>query len=145
NETCEKRLTSDKILLDLEITDIKPEFTTAVSASCHDDGNSNKSQVTLRDVDFALSGTFSCEVTADAPTFSTAYVSKNLTVVCKYTLHDITEYRGQLDAFNVLVCLPTQRPRSLLATLLSLPDARDSRVCRIVSHRAQPLQLELVS
>ncbi|KOX70490.1 hypothetical protein WN51_02546 [Melipona quadrifasciata] len=45
------------------------------------DGNSNKSQVTLRDVDFALSGTFSCEVTADAPTFSTAYVSKNLTVV----------------------------------------------------------------
>ncbi|XP_012144187.1 uncharacterized protein LOC100881058 [Megachile rotundata] len=43
--------------------------------------NSNKSQVTLRDIDFVLSGTFSCEVTADAPTFSTAYVSKNLTVV----------------------------------------------------------------
>ncbi|KAF3426703.1 hypothetical protein E2986_10687 [Frieseomelitta varia] len=101
-----------------------------------DDGNSNKSQVTLRDVDFALSGTFSCEVTADAPTFSTAYVSKNLTVVCKYTLHDITEYRGQLDAFNVLVCLPTQRRRSLLTTLAYAPfppDARDSRVCRRIN------------
>ncbi|XP_076238377.1 uncharacterized protein LOC143181714 [Calliopsis andreniformis] len=46
-----------------------------------DVANSNKSQVTLRDVDFGLSGTFSCEVTADAPTFSTAFVSKNLTVV----------------------------------------------------------------
>ncbi|XP_029171171.1 uncharacterized protein LOC114940614 [Nylanderia fulva] len=46
-----------------------------------DPDNSNKSQVTLRKVDFGLSGTFSCEVTADAPTFSTASVSKNLTVV----------------------------------------------------------------
>lgn len=46
--------------------------------------NSNESQVTLRDVDFGLSGEFSCEVTADAPTFSTSSSSKNLTVVCKY-------------------------------------------------------------
>ncbi|EZA61954.1 hypothetical protein X777_08629 [Ooceraea biroi] len=46
-----------------------------------DPANSNKSQVTLRNVDYGLSGTFSCEVTADAPTFSTASVSKNLTVV----------------------------------------------------------------
>ena len=36
NETCEKRLTSDKILLELEITDIKPEFTAAITAFCHD-------------------------------------------------------------------------------------------------------------
>ncbi|XP_034180533.1 uncharacterized protein LOC117604310 [Osmia lignaria lignaria] len=43
--------------------------------------NSNKSQVTLRDIDFAVSGTFSCEITADAPTFSTASGEKNLTVV----------------------------------------------------------------
>ncbi|KYQ53153.1 hypothetical protein ALC60_07883 [Trachymyrmex zeteki] len=49
-----------------------------------DPDNSNKSQVTLRNVDFGLSGTFICEVTADAPTFSTATASKNLTVVCKY-------------------------------------------------------------
>ncbi|XP_071651122.1 uncharacterized protein [Temnothorax longispinosus] len=46
-----------------------------------DSDNSNESQVTLRNVDFGLSGTFICEVTADAPTFSTASVSKNLTVV----------------------------------------------------------------
>ncbi|XP_043251294.1 uncharacterized protein LOC143341834 [Colletes latitarsis] len=46
-----------------------------------DIANSNNSQVTLRDVDFGLSGTFSCEVTADSPTFTTDCVSKNLTVV----------------------------------------------------------------
>lgn len=54
--------------------------------------NSNQSQVTLRKVDFGLSGTFSCEVTADAPTFSTASGTKNLTVVCKYMLHVIIRY-----------------------------------------------------
>ncbi|KYN19092.1 hypothetical protein ALC57_08582 [Trachymyrmex cornetzi] len=46
-----------------------------------DPDKSNNSQVTLRNVDFGLSGTFICEVTADAPTFSTASASKNLTVV----------------------------------------------------------------
>nr|KAF7406661.1 hypothetical protein H0235_014317 [Vespula pensylvanica] len=44
-------------------------------------GKSNNNEVTLHNVDFALSGTFSCEVTADAPTFSTASATKNLTVV----------------------------------------------------------------
>ncbi|XP_046474669.1 paramyosin isoform X1 [Neodiprion pinetum] len=43
--------------------------------------NSNGSQVMLRNVDFRLSGNFSCEVTADAPSFSTAFVTKNLNVV----------------------------------------------------------------
>lgn len=52
---------------------------------------SNTSQVTLYDVDFYLAGTFSCEVTADAPTFSTLADSKNLTVVCKYMLHIIAK------------------------------------------------------
>ncbi|XP_020278707.1 uncharacterized protein LOC109852190 isoform X2 [Pseudomyrmex gracilis] len=46
-----------------------------------DRAKSNTSQVTLYDVDFYLAGTFSCEVTADAPTFSTLADSKNLTVV----------------------------------------------------------------
>lgn len=54
--------------------------------------NSNKSQVTLRNVDFGLSGTFICEVTADAPTFSTASALKNLSVVCKYMPYGITRY-----------------------------------------------------
>ncbi|CAL1686787.1 unnamed protein product [Lasius platythorax] len=58
-----------------------PTKTFNISGIYVDPDNSNKSQVTLRKVDFGLSGTFSCEVTADAPTFSTASVSKNLTVV----------------------------------------------------------------
>lgn len=45
--------------------------------------NSNGSQVMLRNVDFKLNGNFSCEVTTDAPSFSTAVVTKYLTVVCK--------------------------------------------------------------
>ncbi|XP_058791157.1 uncharacterized protein LOC131664235 [Phymastichus coffea] len=43
--------------------------------------NSNESQVTIRDVDFPLSGNFSCEVTTDAPNFSTASSSGVLSVV----------------------------------------------------------------
>ncbi|OXU24700.1 hypothetical protein TSAR_002544 [Trichomalopsis sarcophagae] len=43
--------------------------------------NSNESQVTIQNVDFPLSGNFSCEVTTDAPTFSTASSVKTLTVV----------------------------------------------------------------
>ncbi|EFN86163.1 hypothetical protein EAI_13636, partial [Harpegnathos saltator] len=58
-----------------------------------DRGNSNKSQVTLFNVDFPLSGTFSCEVTADAPTFSTASGLKNLTVV----VATVAEREAELD------------------------------------------------
>ncbi|XP_011497931.1 PREDICTED: uncharacterized protein LOC105362239 [Ceratosolen solmsi marchali] len=46
-----------------------------------DPSNSNESQVTIQNVDFPLSGNFSCEVTTDAPTFLTASSSKTLTVV----------------------------------------------------------------
>jgi len=76
--------------------------------------NSNKSQVTLRNVDYGLSGTFSCEVTADAPTFSTASVSKNLTVVCKYMLRDITRIsRNSAFASGRLPLLPLSLSLSL--------------------------------
>ncbi|KAK1134557.1 hypothetical protein K0M31_007339, partial [Melipona bicolor] len=87
------------------------------------DGNSNKSQVTLRDVDFALSGTFSCEVTADAPTFSTAYVSKNLTVV---SLPEgtpiIVSERERYDAGDTLranCSLPPSKPPAHLSFTLN--------------------------
>ncbi|XP_014467800.1 PREDICTED: uncharacterized protein LOC106740863, partial [Dinoponera quadriceps] len=46
-----------------------------------DPANSNQSQVTLRNVDFPLAGTFSCEVTAEALTFFMASSLKNLTVI----------------------------------------------------------------
>ncbi|KAL7288514.1 hypothetical protein TKK_0017476 [Trichogramma kaykai] len=48
-----------------------------------DSNKSDERQVTIKNVDFLLSGNFSCEVTTDAPTFSTATSTKILTVVCK--------------------------------------------------------------
>jgi hypothetical protein len=39
--------------------------------------------VVLREVGFSLSGKFTCEVTTDAPLFSTAAVSKDMLVVGK--------------------------------------------------------------
>lgn len=42
---------------------------------------SNASQVVIRNVGFGLSGNFSCEVTADAPSFSTALVHVQMQVV----------------------------------------------------------------
>ncbi|XP_011263283.1 platelet endothelial cell adhesion molecule [Camponotus floridanus] len=79
-----------------------------------DPDNSNKSQVTLRKVDFALSGTFSCEVTADAPTFSTASGTKNLTVVSLPGGRPvIVSERERYDAGDVLKAncsLPSSKP-----------------------------------
>ncbi|KAF7987557.1 hypothetical protein HCN44_003319 [Aphidius gifuensis] len=46
-----------------------------------DDKNSNQSQVTITNVDFGLSGNFSCEVTVDEPTFSTEQAIKKITIV----------------------------------------------------------------
>ncbi|CAH1118820.1 unnamed protein product [Phaedon cochleariae] len=42
--------------------------------------NSNSTQVALRDIDFSISGNFSCEVTTDAP-FSTGSDTKTMVVV----------------------------------------------------------------
>jgi hypothetical protein len=44
---------------------------------------SNESVVVLRKVGFNLSGNFSCEVTVEAPSFSTATVHQQMLVVCK--------------------------------------------------------------
>lgn len=45
---------------------------------------SNASQVVIRNVGFGLTGNFSCEVTADAPFFSTATAYAYMQVVGKY-------------------------------------------------------------
>lgn len=47
---------------------------------------SNVSQVVIRNVGFGLSGNFSCEVTADAPSFSTATASIQMQVVGKFKI-----------------------------------------------------------
>uniref|UniRef100_A0A1B0FMN4 Ig-like domain-containing protein n=1 Tax=Glossina morsitans morsitans TaxID=37546 RepID=A0A1B0FMN4_GLOMM len=46
--------------------------------------SSNATQVLIRNVGFGLSGNFSCEVTADAPLFSTATAIGTMQVVGKY-------------------------------------------------------------
>ncbi|XP_015113564.1 platelet endothelial cell adhesion molecule [Diachasma alloeum] len=65
--------------------------------------NSDHEQVTLTNVDYGLTGNFSCEVTADAPTFSTEESIKRLTVVSlpkeKPTI--VTE-RSQYDTGDTL-------------------------------------------
>lgn len=50
---------------------------------CRQLSESNSTQVTLQKVGFALSGNFSCEVSADAPSFSTAVYSTHMEVVGK--------------------------------------------------------------
>ncbi|KAL6262129.1 hypothetical protein P5V15_007229 [Pogonomyrmex californicus] len=94
-----------------------------------DPDNSNKSQVTLRNVDFGLSGTFICEVTADAPTFSTASASKNLTVVSLPREEPvIVSERERYDPGDMLranCSLPPSKPPVHLSfTLNSIPAHR---------------------
>ena len=45
---------------------------------------SNGSQVVIQNVGFGLSGSFSCEITADAPSFSTATANIQMQVVGKF-------------------------------------------------------------
>ncbi|XP_048506905.1 uncharacterized protein LOC105684870 isoform X2 [Athalia rosae] len=88
--------------------------------------NSNGSQVMLRNVDFRLSGNFSCEVTADAPSFSTAFVTKNLTVV---SLPEgrlaLTSERERYDPGDILrancTSPPSKPPTQLSFTLNNVP------------------------
>ncbi|KAK2583270.1 hypothetical protein KPH14_009280 [Odynerus spinipes] len=93
----------------------------------HVDGEkSNNSQVTLYDVDFALSGTFSCEITADEPTFYTASGLKNLTVVSlpegKPVIVSERERYDPGDTLRANCSLPASRPAAKLSfTLNNMP------------------------
>lgn len=51
---------------------------------------SNESQVALKNVGFGLAGNFSCEVTADAPLFSTKTAYNQMRVVGKKTIWDLS-------------------------------------------------------
>ncbi|XP_043679419.1 uncharacterized protein LOC122634494 [Vespula pensylvanica] len=97
-----------------------------------DAGKSNNNEVTLHNVDFALSGTFSCEVTADAPTFSTASATKNLTVVSlpegkPFIVSDRERY-DLGDTLRANCSLPASRPTARLSFALNnIPVAATSR------------------
>ncbi|XP_046831974.1 uncharacterized protein LOC124430028 [Vespa crabro] len=97
-----------------------------------DAGKSNNNEVTLHNVDFALSGTFSCEVTADAPTFFTASASKNLTVVSlpegKPLIVSDRERYDPGDILRANCSLPASRPSAHLSfTLNNIPVAAISK------------------
>ncbi|XP_067617629.1 uncharacterized protein [Eurosta solidaginis] len=80
--------------------------------------NSNATQVLIRNVGFGLSGNFSCEVTADAPLFSTATATGIMQVV------ELPEKRPQLfteharyepgDILRANCSTPPSRPRAEL-------------------------------
>jgi hypothetical protein len=55
---------------------------------------SNATQLTLRHVQLSLSGHYSCEVSADAPSFHTALVSGNMDIVGEFqTDQNLEEFR----------------------------------------------------
>jgi len=57
-------------------------------------GKSNATQLTLRHVQLSLSGRYSCEVSADAPSFHTALVSGDMDIVGEFqTDQNLEEFR----------------------------------------------------
>ncbi|KAM7364723.1 beaten path IIb isoform 1-T3 [Cochliomyia hominivorax] len=91
-----------------------------------DESVSNATQVVIRNVNFGLSGTFSCEVTADAPLFSTATAYAQMQVV------EFPDKRPQLfteqtryepgDVLRANCSTPPSRPRAELRfTINNIP------------------------
>ncbi|XP_055697157.1 uncharacterized protein LOC129798174 [Phlebotomus papatasi] len=84
---------------------------------------SNASQVVIRNVGFGLSGNFSCEVSADAPSFSTAMAHIQMQVVelpekqpSLYTEHDRYEPG---DVLRANCSCPPSRPKADLTLTLN--------------------------
>lgn len=65
------------------------------------ENGSNATTVLIRNVSFGLSGQFSCEVTADAPLYSTATAFAQMQVVGEYLRHEyLTGAHGYLTMTN---------------------------------------------
>ncbi|XP_056638730.1 uncharacterized protein LOC130446476 isoform X1 [Diorhabda sublineata] len=88
-----------------------------------DSQSSNEHQVVLRDVGFSLSGKFSCEVTTDAPNFSTATVSEEMLVVVLPTnspsLSTDKSFYDIGDVLSASCTSPSSRPASKLTFILN--------------------------
>ncbi|KAI5753739.1 hypothetical protein M8J77_002932 [Diaphorina citri] len=79
---------------------------------------SNASQVVLRKVGFQLSGNLSCEVTIDAPKFSTAYKSMQMVVVhLPESAPVISTEHERYDPDDILRANCTSSPSKPAATL----------------------------
>ncbi|KAJ8961981.1 hypothetical protein NQ314_005762, partial [Rhamnusium bicolor] len=84
---------------------------------------SNEHQVVLREVGFNLSGKFSCEVTADAPLFSTVTESKNMSVVVlpnnPPSLSTDKSFYDIGDVLRANCTSPPSRPPAILTFILN--------------------------
>lgn len=84
---------------------------------------SNEQQVVLRKVGFNLSGNFSCEVTTEAPLFSTAVVSKDMLVVVMPdgapALSTDKAVYSIGDVLRANCTSPPSRPAAILSFLLN--------------------------
>ncbi|XP_061705139.1 uncharacterized protein LOC133516302 [Cydia pomonella] len=84
---------------------------------------SNQSQVVLTRVSFGLSGNFSCEVTADAPSFATSIVSNIMEVVVwpatPPTIHTSQHYYMPGDVLRANCSSGPSRPPSELSFFLN--------------------------
>ncbi|XP_065358238.1 uncharacterized protein LOC135952292 [Calliphora vicina] len=91
-----------------------------------DESVSNATQVVIRNVNFGLSGTFSCEVTADAPLFSTATAYAQMQVVefpdkRPQLFTELTRYEPG-DVLRANCSTPPSRPRAELRfTINNIP------------------------
>ncbi|XP_031763262.2 uncharacterized protein LOC113510262 [Galleria mellonella] len=84
---------------------------------------SNQSQVVLTRVSFGLSGNFSCEVTADAPSFATSIVSNNMEVVVlpptSPSIHTSQHYYTPGDVMKANCTSGPSRPPSVLSFFIN--------------------------
>ncbi|XP_037911512.1 uncharacterized protein LOC119651800 [Hermetia illucens] len=84
---------------------------------------SNATQVTLRNVGFNLSGNFTCEVTADAPSFHTSVVTSALVVVeLPHSPPTLWTERERYDPGDILranCSTPPSKPGSTISFLLN--------------------------
>ncbi|KAH8407921.1 hypothetical protein KR222_001193, partial [Zaprionus bogoriensis] len=120
-----------------------------------DESSSNATQVVIRNVGFALSGNFSCEVTADAPLYSTATAYAQMQVVefpekrpLLFTEH--TRYEAG-DVLRANCSTPPSRPRAELRfTINQIPvSTEETQYIRtvdnlIASRLSLKLQLQAV-
>nr|CAD7410761.1 unnamed protein product [Timema cristinae] len=87
---------------------------------------SNASQVVLRRVGFNLSGNFSCEVTADAPSFSTKTVYQQLLVYSDSPVSIILSSPQYNDSPVSIILSSPQYSDSPVSIILSSPQYSDS-------------------
>ncbi|CAH1112918.1 unnamed protein product [Psylliodes chrysocephalus] len=88
-----------------------------------DESASNSTQVVLRNIDFILSGNFTCEVTTDASHLTTGYDTKPMLVVqTPETAPTISVFGEPLDYGDILranCSSPPARPRASLTFFLN--------------------------